>query len=40
MRAFPEAWPEEPIVQAVLAQITCYHNVAILEKLASPEDRM
>jgi predicted nuclease of restriction endonuclease-like (RecB) superfamily len=40
MRAFAEAWPEEPIVQAELAQITWYHNVAILEKLASSEDRI
>jgi predicted nuclease of restriction endonuclease-like (RecB) superfamily len=38
MRAFAEAWPEEPIVQAVLAQITWYHNVAILEKLTTSED--
>src|SRR5580658_2786504 len=35
MRAFGEAWPEEAIVQAVLAQITWYHNLAILEKLTS-----
>lgn len=40
MRAFGEAWPEEAIVQAVLAQITWYHNLAILEKLATPEDRI
>jgi len=40
MRAFAEAWPEEPVVQAVLAQITWYHNVAILEKLTTSEDRI
>src|SRR5580693_8365574 len=40
MRAFAEAWPEEPIVQVVLAQITWYHNVAILEKLTTSEDRI
>jgi len=40
MRAFAEAWPAEPIVQAVLAQITWYHNLAILEKLATSEDRI
>jgi predicted nuclease of restriction endonuclease-like (RecB) superfamily len=40
MRAFAEAWPDEAIVQAVLAQITWYHNLAILEKLATPEDRI
>jgi|SRR5579863_6840867 len=40
MRAFAEAWPEEALVQAVLAQITWYHNVAILEKLADAADRI
>ena len=40
MRAFAEAWPEEPIVQGVLAQITWYHNLAILEKLDTSEDRI
>lgn len=40
MRAFAGAWPEEAFVQAVLAQITWYHNLAILEKLASSEDRI
>ena len=40
MRAFAEAWREERIVQAVLAQITWYHNLAILEKLDTPEDRI
>jgi len=28
MRAFAEAWVEEEFVQAVLAQITWYHNIA------------
>jgi len=40
MRAFAEAWPDEPFVQAVLAQITWYHNLAILEKLADADDRI
>jgi len=40
MRAFAEAWPDEAIVQAVLAQFTWYHNLAILEKLSDPEDRI
>jgi predicted nuclease of restriction endonuclease-like (RecB) superfamily len=39
MRAFAEAWPDEGIVQAPLAQITWYHNIALMEKLASPEER-
>ena len=33
MRAFAEAWPDEAIVQAPLAQMTWYHNLALLEKL-------
>src|ERR1700727_101951 len=33
MRAFADAWPHEEFVQAVLAQITWYHNVALIEKL-------
>ena len=40
MRAFAEAWPDEAIAQAPLAQITWYHNLALLEKLKSPEDRL
>ena len=40
MRAFAEAWPEETFVQAVLAQITWYHNLAILEKIPAPEERI
>ena len=40
MRAFAEAWPEEEFVQAVLAQITWYHNVALIEKLQNQEDRI
>src|SRR6266478_1876715 len=31
MRALAEVWPEESFVQAVLAQITWYQNLAILE---------
>jgi predicted nuclease of restriction endonuclease-like (RecB) superfamily len=40
MRAFAEAWPEEPIEQAALAQITWYHNLTLLEKVKSPEKRL
>jgi len=40
MRAFAEAWPDEQFVQEVLAQITWYHNVALLEKLDLPSDRI
>jgi predicted nuclease of restriction endonuclease-like (RecB) superfamily len=40
MRAFAEAYPEESIVQEVLAQITWYHNIALVEKLKSSEERL
>jgi hypothetical protein len=33
MRAFAQSYPDEQIVQGVLAQITWYHNIALLEKL-------
>jgi predicted nuclease of restriction endonuclease-like (RecB) superfamily len=40
MRAFAEAWPDEQIVQAPLAQITWYHNIALLEKVSTTEERL
>jgi predicted nuclease of restriction endonuclease-like (RecB) superfamily len=40
MRAFAAAWPDRAIVQEPLARITWYHNVALLEKLTSREDRL
>lgn len=40
MRAFAEAWPEEAIVQEVLAQLTWYHNLTVLEKLQDPQERL
>jgi predicted nuclease of restriction endonuclease-like (RecB) superfamily len=39
MRAFAEAWPEEAFVQEALAQITWYHNVTLIEKVAGAEER-
>jgi predicted nuclease of restriction endonuclease-like (RecB) superfamily len=36
MRAFAQAWPDEAFVQAVLAQITWYHNITLVEKLTDP----
>jgi len=33
MRKFADTWPEKAIVQGVLAQISWYHNLALLEKL-------
>ena len=40
MRAFAEAWPEDSIVQEVLAQLTWYHNLALLEKLDTRKLRL
>ncbi len=39
MRAFAQEWPDEAIVQEALAQIPWYHNIALLEKLSTPEER-
>lgn len=39
MRAFAEAWPDG-IGQAPLGQITWYHNIALLEKLKDPNERL
>jgi len=39
MRAFAEAWPDEPFVQGVLAQLPWYHQLALLDKLPGPETR-
>ena len=35
MRAFAEAWPDAEFVQAVLAQLPWYHQLALLDKLPS-----
>jgi predicted nuclease of restriction endonuclease-like (RecB) superfamily len=40
MRAFAEAWPDASIVQEALAQITWYHNITLLEKLSSADERL
>jgi predicted nuclease of restriction endonuclease-like (RecB) superfamily len=40
MRAFAAAWPDRSLVQASLAQVTWYHNLTLLEKLTSNEDRL
>ncbi len=39
MRAFAEAWPDDEFVQAVLAQLPWYHQLALLDKLNSPDSR-
>jgi hypothetical protein len=35
MRAFAAAWPEETIVQQLVAQISWFHNSALLERLGT-----
>ncbi|MDU9050077.1 MAG: PDDEXK nuclease domain-containing protein [Candidatus Electrothrix sp. Rat3] len=40
MRKFAETWPNQTIVQEVLAQIPWYHNLALLEKLDDVETRL
>jgi predicted nuclease of restriction endonuclease-like (RecB) superfamily len=40
MRAFAAAWQDREIVQAALAQLTWYHNIALLEKLKTPDERL
>lgn len=40
MRAFAAAWPKREIVQEALAQLSWYHNLALLEKLQTPELRL
>jgi predicted nuclease of restriction endonuclease-like (RecB) superfamily len=39
MRGFAENYPDEQFVQAVLGQITWYHNIAILDKVKKQEER-
>ncbi|GIX46032.1 MAG: hypothetical protein KatS3mg131_0243 [Candidatus Tectimicrobiota bacterium] len=40
MRAFAEAYPDEQFVQEVLAQITWYHNITLLDKVKDPQERL
>jgi predicted nuclease of restriction endonuclease-like (RecB) superfamily len=39
MRAFAGAWPDADFVQAVLAQLPWYHQLALLDKLPGPDER-
>ena len=39
MRAFAQAWPDDEFVEAVPAQLPWYHQLALLDKLDSPESR-
>lgn len=40
MRAFAEAWPEEPIVQQVAGQIPWFHNCVLLDKVRTTDERL
>ena len=40
MRAFAAAWPVSAIVQAPLAQLPWYHQIALLEKLDTTKERL
>ncbi|MCC6539788.1 MAG: DUF1016 family protein [Bryobacterales bacterium] len=40
MKAFAEAWPEEPILQQVAAKLPWFHNCIILDKIKPPEERL
>jgi predicted nuclease of restriction endonuclease-like (RecB) superfamily len=39
MRAFAEAWPDNEFVQAALAQLPWYHQLALLDKLHTADER-
>ncbi len=39
MRSFAENYPDEQFVQAVLAQITWYHNITLLDKVKDAKQR-
>ena len=40
MRSFAATWADRSIVQELLAQLTWYHNIALLEKLSEPDQRL
>ena len=40
MRSFAQAWPDQEVVQQVVAQIPWGHNVRLLEKVDEPEKRL
>jgi len=40
MRSFAVAWPDKTIVQRVIAQIPWRSNIALLDKLEKPEERL
>ena len=40
MKAFAEAWPEDSILQEPLAKLTWFHNLTLLEKVKTREERL
>jgi predicted nuclease of restriction endonuclease-like (RecB) superfamily len=40
MRSFAETYQDFEFVQEVLAQITWYHNITLIEKVKSPDERL
>ncbi len=40
MKTFADAWPDEPIVQQLVAQLPWGHNVRLLDKVSSVEERL
>jgi predicted nuclease of restriction endonuclease-like (RecB) superfamily len=40
MRAFAAAWPEESIVQQLVAQLPWGHNVRLLDQVKTPQERL
>ena len=40
MRAFAKAYPDEPFVQQVAAQIPWFHHCVLLDKIAAPDERL
>lgn len=40
MKAFAEAWPEEPILQQAVAKLPWGHNVRLLDLVKQPEERL
>jgi len=40
MKAFAEAWPDEAILQEPLAKLTWFHNLTLLEKIKTEEERL
>nr|WP_319492550.1 PDDEXK nuclease domain-containing protein [uncultured Desulfobacter sp.] len=40
MRAFAQAWPDEPIVQQAVGQLPWGHNLVLLTRLKQPEQRL